>query len=50
MAGDGYLDHLGPGDLDIVLRLAGRRPPADAAEAHAILRREPGLLLSLIHF
>ena len=41
---DGYLDHLGPADLDIVLRLAGRRPPADAAEAHAILRREPGLL------
>jgi hypothetical protein len=41
---DGYLDHLAPGDLDIVLRLAGRRPPADAAEAHAMLRREPGLL------
>jgi hypothetical protein len=41
---DGYLDHLGPADLDIVLRLAGRRPPADAAEAHALLRREPGLL------
>ena len=41
---DGYLDHLAPGDLDIVLRLAGRTPPADAAEAHATLRREPGLL------
>lgn len=41
---DGYLDHLGPADLDIVLRLAGRRPPADAAAAHAMLRREPGLL------
>ena len=29
---DGYLDHLGPADLGIVLGLAGRRPPADAAE------------------
>jgi len=44
MIADGYLDHLGPDDLGIVLRLAGRRPPADAAEAHATLRREPGLL------
>jgi hypothetical protein len=41
---DGYLDHLGPADVAIVLRLAGRRPPADAAAAHAMLRREPGLL------
>ena len=41
---DGYLDHLGPADLEIVLRLAGRRPPADAADASALLRREPGLL------
>jgi hypothetical protein len=41
---DGYLDHLGPADLDIVLRLAGRRPPGDAAAAHALLRRDPGLL------
>jgi hypothetical protein len=44
MAGDGYLDHLGPGDLEIILRVAGRRPPADAAEAYAMLRREPALL------
>lgn len=41
---DGYLDHLGPADVAIVLRLAGRRPPADAGAAHAMLRREPGLL------
>jgi hypothetical protein len=44
MIADTYLDHLGPGDLDIVLRLAGRRPPGDAAQAHAMLRRAPGLL------
>ncbi|HTI34416.1 MAG TPA: hypothetical protein VL422_12110 [Miltoncostaea sp.] len=41
---DEYLDHLGPADVQLVLRLAGRRPPADAAVAHAMLRREPGLL------
>jgi hypothetical protein len=39
----GYLDHLGPGDLALVLRLAGR-PPMDTAEAFALLRREPGLV------
>ena len=43
MGADAYLEHLGPGDLEIVLRLAGR-PEADAAAAHALLRREPELL------
>lgn len=41
--GGGYLDHLAPGDLALVLRLAGR-PETDAAAAAALLRREPGLL------
>lgn len=41
--GGGYLDHLGPGDLALVLRLAGR-PPVEAGEALALLRREPGLV------
>ena len=43
MGADAYLEHLGPGDLEIVLRLAGR-PEADAAAAHGLLRREPELL------
>jgi hypothetical protein len=42
-AGAGYLEHLGPGDLGLVLRLAGR-PAMDAGEALALLRGEPGLL------
>ena len=41
--GAGYLEHLGPGDLALVLRLAGR-PAMEAGEAHALLRGEPGLV------
>jgi hypothetical protein len=41
--GAGYLEHLGPGDLGLVLRLAGR-PAMAAGEALALLRGEPGLL------
>jgi hypothetical protein len=41
--GAGYLEHLAPADLGVVLRLAGR-PPMDAGEALALLRREPDLL------
>jgi hypothetical protein len=41
--GAGYLEHLGPGDLGLVLRLAGR-PAMEAGDALALLRGEPGLL------
>jgi hypothetical protein len=41
--GAGYLEHLGPGDLALVLRLAGR-PPMEAGEAFALLRSEAGLV------
>ncbi|HSJ73704.1 MAG TPA: hypothetical protein VK904_05255 [Miltoncostaeaceae bacterium] len=39
----GYLEGLTPGDLAMVLRLAGR-PPAEAGDALAMLRRQPGLV------
>jgi hypothetical protein len=42
-AGGAYLEHLGPGDLALVLRLAGRTA-MEAGEAHALLRAEPGLV------
>ena len=43
-AGDaGYLEHLGPGDLGLILRLAGL-PGMEAGHALALLRREPDLL------
>ena len=42
-AGAGYLEHLAPGDLGLILRLAGL-PPMEAADAHALLGREPDLL------
>jgi hypothetical protein len=41
--GAGYLEHLAPGDPGLVLRMAGL-PDMEAAEALALLRREPGLL------
>jgi hypothetical protein len=41
--GAGYLEHLGPGDLVLIVRLAGRAE-VDAPAAHALLRAEPGLL------
>ena len=39
----GYVEHLLPGDLEIVLRLAGV-PQMDDAEARELLRREPEML------
>ena len=41
-ADGGYLAHLGPGDLVLIARLAGR-PGLDAGEAAALLRAEPAL-------
>ena len=41
--GAGYLEHLGPGDLALILDLAGR-PAMEAGAAHALLRADPGLL------
>ena len=45
---DAYLDHLGPGDLEIVLRLAGRPGADPAVRPHALLRSEPGLLAEVL--
>ncbi|HVG99457.1 MAG TPA: hypothetical protein VM844_01745 [Miltoncostaeaceae bacterium] len=43
MTGDGgYLAHMGPGDLVLIARLAGR-PGLDAGEAAALLRADPAL-------
>jgi len=39
----GYLEHLGPGDPALILRLAGR-PGTDGRVALAALREDPGLL------
>jgi hypothetical protein len=41
--GAGYLEHLGPGDLALILDLAGR-PAMETGGAVALLRGEPGLL------
>ena len=43
VGGAGYLEHLGPGDLALILDLAGR-PAMEAGAAHALLRADPGLL------
>jgi hypothetical protein len=43
VGGAGYLGHLGPADLALVLRLAGL-PEMEAGAAHALLRADPDLL------